>query len=134
MSCRLRPAISTERQLAALWAAAAVSAIVLRPVWIAATPLLRRCTFRALTGIPCPTCGTTRTALALLDLDLASAFVVNPLAALTGVVFIAGGVAAVPWLAVRGPMPSCGLRWTASWTAVVIGVLTANWLYLVATH
>jgi len=128
---RFRAATHTERQLAMLWGAAAVSTVVLRPVWIAVGPHLGSCTFRRLTGIPCPTCGTTRTALALLDLDLGAAIVVNPLAALSGVLFIAGGLAASAWVLLRGPMPILGLRWSRGWTAATIGLVLVNWIYLI---
>jgi len=37
------------------------------------------CVFKALTGIPCPTCGMTRSFLSLLKLDLKSAFYYHPL-------------------------------------------------------
>ena len=129
---RLRPATREERQLAALWFAAAAAAAVLRPVWIAAAPLLRPCTFRGLTGIPCPTCGTTRVALALLDLDLATAFAVNPLATVAGASFFAGGVLALIWALLRAPVVILdgGLpRW---WVAVLAAVVLANWGYLIA--
>jgi hypothetical protein len=117
-----------------LWVAAVASALILRPIWIALAPHLRTCTFRRLSGIPCPTCGTTRSALAMLDFDLASAFLVNPLAALAGFAFVAGGAAALVWLVLRWPMPSFGLRWSRPWTLALIGILVGNWAYLIATH
>jgi hypothetical protein len=129
---RLRPATREERQLALLWFAAAAAAAVLRPVWIAAAPLLRPCTFRGLTGIPCPTCGTTRVALALLDLDLATAFGVNPLATIAGAAFFAGGALALIWVLLRAPAVTLdgGLpRW---WVAVLAAVVLANLGYLIA--
>jgi len=128
---RFRAATGTERQLAMLWGAAAVSAVVLRPVWIAAAPFLGSCTFRRLTGIPCPTCGTTRAALALLDFDLGAAIGVNPLATLVGVVFIVGGWAALAWVLLRGSVPVTGLHWSYRWTAVTIGLVLVNWIYLI---
>ena len=130
----LRPATTTERQLAALWGAAAVSVLVLRPLWVVAAPFLRPCIFRQLTGIPCPTCGTTRTALALADLDLAGAFVVNPLATIAAVIFFVGGAFALLWVAVRWPLPNPGLRWTWRWTIALIVVVVINWSYLIATR
>ena len=39
------------------------------------------CLFHRITHLPCPSCGSTRAALALLRLDLAQAFAWNPLAA-----------------------------------------------------
>lgn len=117
-----------------LWAAAVASALVLRPVWIAMAPHLRTCTFRKLAGIPCPTCGTTRSAQAMLDLDLASAYLVNPLAAFVGSTFVVGGAAALVWLLFRWPMPSIGFRWNRHWTIAAVGIIAINWIYLIATH
>lgn len=133
-SFHLRPATREERQLAMLWAAAVASALVLRPIWIAMAPHLRACTFRKLAGIPCPTCGTTRSAQAMLDLDLASAFLVNPLAAFVGSAFVVGGAAALVWLLFGWPMPSIGLRWNQRWTIAAVGIIVINWVYLIATH
>lgn len=129
----LRPATRTERQLAMFWGAAAVSGAILRPLWIAIAPHLRPCTFRHLTGFPCPTCGTTRTALALLDFDLGTAIVVNPLATLAGVIFISGGLAALVWVLLRGPTPVSDLRWSRRWTVALVGVILINWVYLIVT-
>lgn len=128
------PANSTERQLAMLWGAAAASAVILRPLWITIAPHLRACTFRKLTGFPCPTCGTTRTALALLDFDLGAAFAVNPLAMLAGVVFIFGGLAALVWALLRGPTPTLSWRWSRRWTMATVAVILINWAYLIFTH
>jgi hypothetical protein len=41
--------------------------------------LLPACTFRAVVGLPCPTCGATRAGLALAQGELAAAFAFNPL-------------------------------------------------------
>jgi hypothetical protein len=131
---RLRPARPEERQLAALWAAAAASAVALRPLWLVVAPHLRRCAFRGLTGMPCPTCGTTRTAVALLGLDLAGAIRANPLAAVAGIVFVVGGAAALGWLALGGrSLPELGWHWSRWWTAAAVGLVAANWLYLIAS-
>jgi hypothetical protein len=131
---RLRPARREDRQLAWLWFAAAASAVVLRPVWIAVAPWLRPCAFRSLTGLPCPTCGTTRAALALLDLDLGAAFAVNPLAALTGVGFIVGGVLAAVWALRRGPVPVISRSFARILLWSLIVAVLANWLYLIVTR
>jgi Protein of unknown function (DUF2752) len=40
------------------------------------------CVFKGLTGIPCPTCGSTRAVVQLSHGDFLSAFVMNPLATL----------------------------------------------------
>jgi hypothetical protein len=47
------------------------------------------CVFKAVTGYPCPTCGSTRTVLNLLELNIPAAFLCNPLVFLGGITFIA---------------------------------------------
>ena len=128
---RLRAAKNEDRQLALLWLAAAVSAVALRPLWLALTPLLGPCVFRGLTGVPCPTCGTTRAATAFLNGELTIAFAANPLAALAGLIFIVGGPLAVAWTMARrnlpvvtGPLPV----WVRIAAVSLIGL---NWVYVI---
>jgi hypothetical protein len=94
------------------------------------------CVFKAGTGVPCPSCGSTRALESLVAGDLVGAVLVNPLAVLT----LAGGLIYLvyAWLAVAGlvrplrpgwlthPMPM-GLRWGLPL------VLAANWIYLMVT-
>lgn len=54
---------------------------------------LPRCGFRAVTGLPCPTCGMTRAVHALTHLEPLRAAMLSPLGALAG----AGGAAAAAW-------------------------------------
>jgi hypothetical protein len=130
---KFRQATREERQIALLWFAAAASALVLRPIWQIAAPLLRPCTFRSLTGVPCPTCGTTRTALAILDLDVVSAFTVNPLAATVGLVFFVGGVFALVWALARGRVPVIEGRFRRGWLLALVAPILINWAYLILT-
>ena len=48
------------------------------------------CVFKGITGVPCPTCGATRSVLLLSQGDIAAAFAMNPLTAL-------GLIAAIPY-------------------------------------
>lgn len=93
------------------------------------------CSFKLLTGLPCPTCGSTRALGRLFARDLAGALAVNPLATLLA-------FAVVPWavadllLLPRGR--SLGVRVSpaaarALRMAVVLLVL-ANWIYLLAAR
>lgn len=92
--------------------------------------LLPACTFRAVVGLPCPTCGATRAGLALARGEWLTALAHNPL-------FVVGlGVLSIWSLLsllkkLRGKTMSCE---TQSWPwlhRVVIGAILLNWLYLI---
>ncbi len=121
-----------ERQLGWLWAALAVATLALRPLWLAAAPLLPACPFRALTGVPCATCGTTRAAVALLRGDVVSALAANPGAALAGVAFLLGGVLAPLWLAAGGRVPDLAAPAPAWLRLVIVAAIATNWLWVIA--
>jgi hypothetical protein len=106
-------------------------------VCVAAAPLapalaqgMPACPFRELLGVPCLTCGSTRAFLALARFDVGAAFSWNPLAAVAGILLVAGGLAALgAALAGRGvetPRPTPALR------AALALALAANWVFLVA--
>jgi hypothetical protein len=91
------------------------------------------CYFKALSGWPCLSCGTTRALGRLFALDLPGALAMNPLAT-------AGFMALAPWAAADlvlaparralrvelGPLAARGVR------VAVVFALVANWVYLVA--
>jgi hypothetical protein len=95
--------------------------------------LLPTCLLRAATGVPCPTCGGTRAAAALLSGHLTDAFAFNPLLVLAflGIVAYvpyAGAVACGVLAPVRtgwleGSMPPA-LRWG------IVALVGGNWVYL----
>lgn len=124
-----RPAHREERQLALLWAASAVSALLLVPFWRLLVPLLPPCGFRVMTGLPCPTCGTTRAGLALLAGDIPTALACNPGAAVAGLMFLGGGAVAAGWALLRAPMPVL-LPGGSRLRVVLIAAFLANWAYL----
>jgi len=127
-------ATSEDRQLVLLWLVAAVSAILLRPLWLAIAPALRPCVFRAWTGVPCPSCGTTRAAVAFLGGHLPEAFALNPLAAAVGFAFVAGAPLAVLWVFSGLPVPSLSgqMRPWVRWA--VVAAICGNWVYLILTR
>lgn len=129
-----RSATKEERQLAFLWLAAAVSAVALRPLWLALAPVLRPCIFRSLSGIPCPTCGTTRAATAFLDGDLSAAFAANPLAAAAGLLFVAGAPLAALWAIARWPMPVVPTPLPGWMRIGAVALIAANWLFVITTY
>jgi hypothetical protein len=126
-----RTATREERQLAFLWLAAAASAVALKPLWMTIAPHLRPCIFRSLTGIPCPTCGTTRAAAAFLEGNLPAALAANPLAAAVGVLFVIGAPLAALWAVARWPMPVLPTP-LPGWTRIgAVALIVANWLYVI---
>jgi hypothetical protein len=120
---------AADRAIAALWGASALGALLLRPVLEVVSPFLPRCLWHAVTGFACPTCGTTRAALALLGGDPLGAFVWNPLTSLAGAAFLAGGVVVPVWVIAKAPVPVLSrvpyLRLAAALA------LLLNWAYLV---
>ena len=95
------------------------------------TPL---CPLHALAGIPCPTCGSTRAASALVHGDLAAALAWNPIMTLVMI----GAALYVLYAAVVVIRNLPRLRWTTMtqsefrWIRIsVILLLAANWGYLI---
>jgi len=94
---------------------------------------LTLCLFKGFTGLPCPTCGSTRALGRLFGLDLAGALRMNPFTTLVALV-VAGWAAADLALLPRrqalavevSPRLAFALRVTA------LALFLANWLYLVA--
>jgi hypothetical protein len=95
--------------------------------------LLPRCIFHELTGIPCLTCGATRSAVSLSGFDLISSLMYNPLVPLF---FI--GVMALSLTAFAGVVFNKSLKLELtpvqrkSIRITVICLIVANWVYLVA--
>ena len=91
------------------------------------------CLFREWTGIPCPSCGSTRMAETLLAGDIAGAFAHNPLVfGVLAAVAVWAGFSAVRWMlglpawrVVTRPRERLALRIGA------VLVLFAGWAYLV---
>lgn len=117
------------RQLGFLWGAVAV-AIVLLGRW--AAPLawtLPACPLKAASGIPCLTCGTTRSALALARFDPLAAVGFNPLAAAGWLALVVGGLWAGA-VALRGGSIELPRVLPLRGRIAVVLALLANWLYL----
>lgn len=130
---RARSADESDPEL--IWLAASVAALVAAAGWLALGSPWPKCPFLATTGLPCVTCGATRSAIALLRGDFLLALSWNPLAfaALCGV--IAFNLYAALVLASRRPRLRI-VDWTATEKKVVriaaISLLALNWIYLLA--
>ena len=93
----------------------------------AALALLNTCPFQALTGLSCPTCGTTHAAVALSHGRLAAALAANPLAAATLLLLLPATLASIALRRVETPQRT---RRILAWSVAVLVLL--NWGYLLA--
>jgi hypothetical protein len=130
----LRPLEREEKQLAWVWGVLAASALLLRPVWLAVAPLLPACPFRALTGVPCLSCGTTRAAVALLDGRVVDALIANPLAALAGAAFVAGGAVAPAWALLDLPVPRLPAPAPRALRLAIAAALLSGWAWVIVVQ
>lgn len=111
----------------------ALALLAIAPFGSYLTRYLFSCPFRELTGLPCPSCGTTRAALALAKFDFAGALVRFPLPTLAWMVLIGGGLLAGLSVLLKIDMPEPP-RTLRNWQiAVVVGGVLANWIYSIAT-
>jgi hypothetical protein len=94
---------------------------------------LEVCMFKGLTGAPCPTCGSTRVAARLFDLDPAGALAMNPFTTVLAVV-IAGWAVVDVLLLPRRRALRVGLSRSAGrvFRVVAFVAFLANWVYLIA--
>lgn len=120
-----------SRELGLAWGAAALALVLISPFGAVLASALAPCPFHWLTGIACPTCGTTRAALALAGLDPMGALAINPLATVGWTVAVVGGAIAGMAALLRRPLPRISLAGPAPARAMVALAVLANWAYLV---
>lgn len=128
---QLRPG---ETDHETVWASVALALAVLFACWVYAVewpPVL--CPFHAVTGLPCPTCGSTRALFAFVAGRPLEALRANPLVG-------AGALLSVPYLAYAAPVALGGLpRLRVTLTprarrlgrAAAWGLLLATWAFLI---
>jgi len=90
------------------------------------------CAFKAVTGLPCMTCGTTRAFGRFFALDLRGALLMNPLAAAVALALVPWGLADLI-LFPRGRAVALEIAPGVAPFVRVAGVaaLAANWAYLI---
>lgn len=102
-----------------------LGAALLPPAWLAAGPPL--CPFRALTGLPCPGCGLTRSLVALAHGDLAASLFFHPLGLLLALALVALALHEARTL-LPAAVPRPGPRWRSPLLAARLGAERAAWL------
>jgi hypothetical protein len=131
----LRPLHPGELDHELLWSLVGLSLSVLIALWAAVGgPQLLPCAFRTITGIPCPTCGSTRALLALLEGHVVVAARLNPLtcaAALLVPIYVLYGLATVAMGLPRVRVELDAPRGRAA-RMLILGVCGTAWLFLVA--
>ena len=118
-----------------IWLAVSVASITGGAAWLAMALPWPHCLFLATTGLPCVTCGATRSAIAFLHGDFSSALRWNPLAFVALCALIAFDLYAV--IVLLGRMPRLRIvDWTIAEKNVarimVISLVALNWVYLLA--
>jgi hypothetical protein len=122
-----------NRQIALLWGAVSGVLLAASPWATTLGDALWDCTFKSWTGIPCPTCGTARAAMALARFDFLDALSRYPLPTLGWMFVLAGGiVAATMALAGRQP-PAIPSRLPVWGRLALVAAVLGNWAYSIAT-
>lgn len=120
-----------------LWLSVSLGGLLCAVVWLWLGLPWPRCAFHDLTGLPCLTCGTTRSVIALLRGDFAAAWFWNPAAFL-----VLSGVAlfdsyALTVLVMRTPRLRIDFFTEKARTSIrfiVIVALALNWIYLLSHY
>jgi hypothetical protein len=91
------------------------------------------CLFKAFTGLPCPTCGSTRALGRLFALDLGGALRMNPFTTVVAVVVAGWALADLALLPRRRALGvDISPRLGFALRVVALVLFVANWVYLVA--
>jgi hypothetical protein len=117
-----------------IWLSVSVSGALIAWIWLKLGLRTPVCVFHELTGIACPACGATRCLRFVFRGQWMSAFLINPMIFVTGVLFVAYDLYAATVLLLRLPR----LRFDAipawlGWTARVgiPAIILLNWGWLI---
>jgi hypothetical protein len=127
---RWRAPRDDERQLAWVGFGAAVASYALAPFAGFLAGLIPPCHLRAWTGLPCPTCGSTRAVLSIVRFDWLEAVRWNPLSTVAVVGLLAAGIAAPLWIRAGGKIPVLTRRARRGALWSLVAAVAANWVYL----
>jgi Protein of unknown function (DUF2752) len=89
------------------------------------------CFFRLATGLPCPTCGSTRAFGRLFHLDLPGALLMNPLAAVSALVLLLWGALDLTLLPGRRALrASLAPPFHNKARFLIVALVLVNWAFL----
>jgi len=132
-----RPLAPQEIDHELVWLVVSLGGFLGLAVWFAARLPTPHCTFHSLTGLPCLTCGATRSAYQFLHGHFAASFLFNPLAFVTYCAVIAFDLYALAVLVTRAPRLRLGkfsrTEKCLARTAVIV-LLAAHWTYLLTAR
>jgi hypothetical protein len=137
MRLQWRPRSAREPDHELIWLAVSVATIAGGVAWLALGLPWPRCPFFSVTGLPCLTCGATRSAIAFLHRDFLSALRWNPLvfAAFCGlIVFDLYALIVVTGRTLRLRVVEWTVAEKKTVRIAVISLLALNWIYLLAHH
>jgi uncharacterized membrane protein YccF (DUF307 family) len=90
------------------------------------------CAFKAVTGLPCMSCGTTRAFARLYSLDLPGAVTMNPLSAAVALALVPWGIADLALLPKgRALVLEVSPRLAPFVRVTAVTMVFANWAYLI---
>jgi len=115
-----------------VWGFVAIGTIAFAGIWQHQLELLPPCLFKHLTGIPCPTCGVTRSVVSLSKLDLYDSFLYNPLSMISIFALILFSPAFITaWLFRKRLEIVLAERDRKFLRISLVLVLMANWAFLI---
>lgn len=118
-----------------IWLAVSVASIAGAAAWLALALPWPRCPFLSVTGLPCVTCGATRSAIAFLRGNFLVAMTWNPLVFVALCGLVAFEIYAAIVLVGRTPrlrIVDWSVREKNVVRIAVICLLALNWIYLLA--
>ena len=133
----LRPLAPREINHELIWFSVAVGALTCGALWLRLQLPWPTCLFHRLSGYPCPTCGATRAAIALLRGNVIAAWRWNPLAL---ALYLALGFFNLYALAVlvtggrRLRLVQVGSVTANSFRALFVFLVLTNWIYLLGAN
>jgi hypothetical protein len=132
-----RPLAPEETDHELVWLVVSLGAFLGFAVWLGARWPTPQCVFHSLTGLPCLTCGSTRSVFQFLHGHFAASFLFNPLAFLAYCAVVAFDLYALAVVTTRAPRLrfkniSRSEKLVARWGVLLLAAV--NWAYLLTAR